>query len=99
MRKTGTIWLGLLAVFVTVSAGSSVGQAQQVTDTPGSPSATTTIDGKHLPPPDPKFGGVIEEKASQSKPWWPPRVKPQRRGFTLSFEVAVPTVCLEMKIE
>jgi hypothetical protein len=33
--------------------------AQQVTGTPGSPTATTTIDGKQLPPPDPKFGGVI----------------------------------------
>jgi hypothetical protein len=56
MRRT--IWFGLLAVFVTVTAGGSIGQAQQVTGTPGSPSATTTIDGKQLPPPDPKFGGV-----------------------------------------
>ena len=37
--------------------------AQQVTGTPGSPSATTTIDGKQLPPPDPKFGGVIKDDA------------------------------------
>ena len=37
---------------------------QETTGVPGSPSATTTIDGKQLPPPDPKFGGVIEEKAS-----------------------------------
>jgi arylsulfatase len=78
MRKTRTVWLGLLAVFVTVTASSSMGQAQQVTGTPGSPSATTTIDGKQLPPPDPKFGGVIEERASQSKSWWPPRVVPPK---------------------
>src|SRR5262249_11537403 len=26
---------------------------------PGSPSATTTIDGRYLPNPPPKFGGVI----------------------------------------
>jgi len=32
--------------------------AQQTTGTPGSPGATTTIDGKQLPPPDPKFGGA-----------------------------------------
>ena len=38
--------------------------AQQVTGELGSPSATTTIDGKQLPPPDPKFGGVIKEKAT-----------------------------------
>jgi hypothetical protein len=53
-------------------------QAQQVTGELGSPSATTTIDGKQLPPPDPKFGGVIKEKATDSKPWWPPRVVPPK---------------------
>src|SRR6266566_3095271 len=37
--------------------------AQQVNGTLGSPSATTTIDGKQLPPPPPKFGGVINETA------------------------------------
>ena len=52
--------------------------AQQVTGEVGSPSATTTIDGKQLPPPDPKFGGVIKEKASESKPWWPPTVVPPK---------------------
>lgn len=31
--------------------------AQQVTGVPGSPGATTTIDGKQLPPIPPKFGG------------------------------------------
>jgi arylsulfatase len=30
--------------------------AVEVTGTLGSPSATTTIDGKQLPAPDPKFG-------------------------------------------
>jgi arylsulfatase A-like enzyme len=50
--------------------------AQQITGTPGSPGATITLDGKQLPPPDPKFGGVIGEKASESKAWWPPRVAP-----------------------
>ena len=52
--------------------------AQQVTGTPGSPGATTTIDGKQLPLPDPKFGGVIKDDALQSKPWWPPRVVPPK---------------------
>ncbi|MGB8575556.1 MAG: hypothetical protein WCD56_03190, partial [Pseudolabrys sp.] len=31
-----------------------------------------------IPPPDPKFGGVIKEKASDSKAWWPPRVVPPK---------------------
>src|SRR5258708_37481974 len=52
--------------------------AQQVTGTPGSPSATTTIDGKQIPPPPPKFGGVITESAKDSTPWWPPRVVPPK---------------------
>ena len=52
--------------------------AQQVTGVPGSPEATTTIDNKQLPPPAPNFGGVIKEKASESTPWWPPRVVPPK---------------------
>jgi arylsulfatase A-like enzyme len=52
--------------------------AQQVTGVPGSPSATTTLNGRQLPPPDPKFGGVITEKASESTPWWRPRVVPPK---------------------
>src|SRR6266446_4898347 len=52
--------------------------AQQVTGVPGSPGATTTIDGKQLPPPDPKFGGMIKEKASESTAWWAPRVVPPK---------------------
>ncbi|HZD32060.1 MAG TPA: arylsulfatase, partial [Candidatus Angelobacter sp.] len=52
--------------------------AQQVTGVPGSPSATTTIDGRQLPPPPPKFGGTIKDTAADSKPWWPPRVVPPK---------------------
>ena len=52
--------------------------AQEVTGTPGSPHATTTISGKRLPPSDPKFGGVIKETAPQSTPWWAPRVVPPK---------------------
>ncbi|MBB4039543.1 arylsulfatase [Microvirga flocculans] len=54
----------------------SVVQAQQVTGTPGAPDATTTIDGRQLPAPDPAFGGVIQDNALQSKPWWAPRIVP-----------------------
>src|SRR5215470_2915995 len=52
--------------------------AQQVTGTPGSPSATTTIPGTQLPPPPAPFGGVIKEEAKDSTPWWPPTVVPPR---------------------
>jgi arylsulfatase A-like enzyme len=52
----------------------------QTTGTPGSPSATTTISGKQLPAPDPKFGGVIKDDALQSKPWWAPRIVPSKEA-------------------
>ncbi len=53
--------------------------AQEITGVPGSPSATTTIDGKQLPPmPDHKFGGKIERNVLQSTPYWPPRVAPAK---------------------
>ncbi len=68
----------LLAAASVLALGSVPAFAQQVTGVPGSPGATTTIDGKQLPPPDPKFGGMINEKAADSRPWWPPRVVPPK---------------------
>jgi len=53
-------------------------QAQQITGEPGSPSATVTPYGQVLPPPAVPFGGEINLNASQSKPWWPPRVAPPK---------------------
>jgi arylsulfatase A-like enzyme len=64
----------LAATFIAPSARPEI----QTTGTPGLPSATTTIDGKQLPPPDPKFGGVIKDTATDSKPWWPPTVVPPK---------------------
>src|SRR5260370_19829202 len=52
--------------------------AQKITGTPGSPSATTTIQGSQIPAPDPKFGGVIKENSKDSKPWWPPTIVPPK---------------------
>lgn len=66
----------ILAV-VLMGAGSSLA-AQQVTGTPGSPGATTTIDGKQLPAPPQPFGGTIKDVAQQSKPYWPARVVPPK---------------------
>jgi arylsulfatase A-like enzyme len=68
-----------LAAFLLVATLTIVpALAQQTMGVPGSPSATTTLDGKQLPPPPPKFGGVIKETAAQSTPWWPPRVVPPK---------------------
>ena len=60
----------------TVAAIATFGQ--QTTGAPGSPGATTTVDGKQVPPPPPKFGGVTKEEAKDSTPWWPPRVVPPK---------------------
>ena len=62
-----------LTLLVSVSAA-----AQQITGVPGSPSATTTINGEQLPAPPEKFGGKIEREATKSKPYWPARIVPPK---------------------
>ena len=73
-----TFRIRLLASSLLLPLCTCTADAQQITGVPGSPSATVTIDGKQLPPPPLPFGGVIKEKASESKPWWPPRVVPPK---------------------
>src|SRR5271170_1934461 len=68
----------IASIFPLLVLASMSSNAQQVTGELGSPSATTTIDGKQLPAPPPKFGGVIKEDAKDSTPWWPPRVVPPK---------------------
>jgi hypothetical protein len=75
MRRRLFLWAAMVAFILTTALSAS---AQETTGEPGSPSATTTISGKQLPPPDAKFGGVIKEKALESKAWWPPRVVPPK---------------------
>jgi len=72
-RTLASLTLGFAALL-----GAVLSTAQQVTGVPGSPSANTTLSGQQLPPPDPKFGGVIQDDALQSKPWWAPRVVPPK---------------------
>src|SRR5262245_51071406 len=67
----------LLAAVVFVGI-ASISFAQQIIGTPGSPSATTTIQGDQIPAPPQKFGGVIKETARQSKPYWQPRIQPPK---------------------
>jgi len=83
--------------------------AQQVNGVPGSPAATTTIDGKYLPPPEQQFKGKIERDATQSTPYWPARVLPPKgapnvllimtddAGFAVSstFGGVIPTPALD----
>jgi Sulfatase len=70
-RKLFAACLGFLLAALTA-------HAQQITGTPGSPAATTTIDGRYLPAPPQKFEGEINLNAAQSKPAWPARVVPPK---------------------
>lgn len=66
------------AIAVTAMLASQPGHAQQINGVPGSPSATTTIDGSRLPAPPQQFKGKIESEASKSKPYWPARIVPPK---------------------
>ena len=74
---TRIAWILSLSLLLGVGH-SSEATAQQITGTPGSPSATTTIRGNQIPAPEPKFGGVIKETLQGSKTWWPPRIVPPK---------------------
>jgi arylsulfatase len=72
-------WIAYFSVLaVAATLGCSSAFAQQTTDAPGSPAATTTIDGRYLPPPPQPFQGEINLNAAQSKQAWPARVVPPR---------------------
>src|SRR5262249_3146065 len=100
---------GLFAALLLAPLAAFDVHAQQITGTPGSPDATTTIPGNQLPPPAPKFGGVIRDDALRSKPWWPPRVVPPKGapnillimtddagfGITSTFGGVIPTPSLD----
>jgi len=64
---------------ITLLFGGTSLLAVEVAGIAGSPSSTTTIDGKQLPPPpDTSFGGKIERTALKSTPYWPARVVPPK---------------------
>ncbi len=73
-----TVCTFLTAIVCVFALGAALASAQQINGVPGSPAATMTINGKQLPPPPMRFGGVIKESAKDSKPWWPPRVVPPK---------------------
>jgi arylsulfatase A-like enzyme len=78
MKTYQNFLLSAMFVAIVLVATLSAKEEIQTTGTPGSPSATTTVDGKQLPSPDPKFGGVINTSAVDSKPYWPPTIVPPK---------------------
>jgi len=72
-------WMRWLLVSVAgVVLASAPALSQQITGAPGSPSATTTINGEQIPAPPQKFGGKIERTTKGSKPYWPARIVPPK---------------------
>ncbi len=100
-QTAAAIILTMIAVFAA--------DAQQINGVAGAPDATVTIDGKQLPPPPMPFAGVIKQSATDSTPYWPPRVVPpkgapnillimtddQGYGVSSTFGGVIPTPALD----
>jgi arylsulfatase A-like enzyme len=67
-----------MALTAAVCAASATASAAQITGTPGSPGAATTVDGRYLPNQPAPFGGEIGLSAKDSKPYWRPTVVPPK---------------------
>ena len=69
-------------IVAAVLSGAPSAQAQQITGTPGSPSATTTIDGRNIPNPPAPFAGKVNlsycglQTRLASRPWCRPKARP-----------------------
>jgi len=97
------------ALLLCLLAAAATAGAQQIYGVPGSSTATMSLDGRQLPPPPMPFGGVINESAKDSTPWWPPRVVPpkgapnillimtddQGYGVSSTFGGVIPTPALD----
>src|SRR6187431_764031 len=78
-RKTKLLYFALSLLIVTAAMfGAVPAHSQETTGTPGSPSATTTIDGKYIPNPPAPFAGKANLSAKDSKPGWPATVVPPK---------------------
>ena len=60
--------LSIVFVLALLISGTTGAIAQDISGTPGSPSATTTIDGRQIPPPPGQFGGTINLDALTQRP-------------------------------
>ena len=78
MRRASENIIKPLAIALIALSTQVVTAQQQPACPPGSPCATTTIDGRYIPPPPQQFKGDIELNALQSKPYWSPRVVPPK---------------------
>src|SRR5205809_5867774 len=75
---TSILLINIHACAFAVVASPLQAQQVQATGTPGSRGATTTIDGRYLPPPPQPFKGETNPNAGDSKPYWPALVVPPK---------------------
>src|SRR5450432_55030 len=72
-------WIKKTSIFHVLIFAGTLGYAQvQTTGKPGSPSSTTTLDGRYLPNPPAKFEGKINLDAPTSTPYWDPTIVPPK---------------------
>jgi hypothetical protein len=76
--KAHILLSGMVTAAILLAVAPSPRAQVQTTGTPGSPSATTTIDGKYIPNPPPPFAGKINLSATDSTPAWPATVVPPK---------------------
>ena len=77
-QDQGALGLAIACLFLLPAVAPFARAQVQTTGTPGSPSATTTIDGRYIPNPPPPFAGKVNLSAVDSKPGWPPTVVPPK---------------------
>ncbi len=99
----------LLGVVSFALTGAAAAQQPSSGPAPGSPDATTTIDGRYIPNPPPPFAGKIGLTTKDSRPGWPPNVVPpkgapnvllimtddQGYGVTSTFGGVIPTPAMD----
>ena len=78
LRQITKLFVLILTSTALALVGIIPAAAQQITGTPGAPSATTTIDGRKFRRRRAPFGGTINLDALQSKPYWQPQVVPPK---------------------
>lgn len=74
MKSPTSHRLGALLIGAWMSTTPLLSAQVQTHGTPGSASATTTVDGRYLPNPPQPFGGTINLDAPSSTPFWPATV-------------------------
>ena len=77
MKSTRQFLLGGMLALAAAAVAPST-HAQKIYGQEGSADATMSIDGKQIPAPPLKFGGVLKEDVKDSKVWWPPRLVPPK---------------------